>query len=175
MFEKFKGSVGVGAFFLMLGACGAQVVRNATAPPVTVPVAKDQRKAEREAKSRVGGPDVRDVLPANGQGLVGGNGVVEPADRETRVASQVSAVVAEVLVVEGQQVKKGDVLVKLEDGVERASFSAAAADLAGERANFTRVQRGVRVEDRESVAAEAQAAKSRSELSAGIQIGRAHV
>lgn len=168
MFEKFKGSFRVAAFFLLLGACGTQIVRNATAQPVTVPVEKDQQKATREAKSRVGGADVRDTLPANGQGLVAGNGVVEPADRETRVASQVSAVVAEVLVIEGQKVKKGDVLVQLEDGVERAALRSAEADLAGERANYTRVQRGVRVEDKESVVADAQAAKSRADLSASI-------
>ena len=126
------------------------------------------KKAEREAKSRVGGVDVRDALNEVGPSVVGGNGVVEPADRETRVAAQVTAVVAEVLVKEGQRVKQGDVLVQLENGVELAALKSAEADLAAEKANLTRVLRGVRVEDRDAVAAEAQAAKSRAELSAGI-------
>jgi HlyD family secretion protein len=168
MLDKIPGSVRVIAFLLLLGSCGAQIVRNATAAPVTEPIAKDEKKSEREAKSRVGGPDLKDALPTSGPGVVGGNGVVEPADRETKVAAQVSAVISEVLVQEGQQVKKGDVLVQLENGVERAVLSASEADLAAERANLTRVQRGVRVEDKDAVAADAQAAKSRADLSAGI-------
>ena len=168
MLHKIPGSVRVIAFLLLLGSCGAQIVRNATAQPVTVPVAKDEKKAEREAKSRVGGPDLRDALPASGPGVVGGNGVVEPADRETRVAAQVTAVVTDVLVQEGQRVKKGEVLVQLENGVEQAALRSAEADLAAERANFSRVARGVRVEDKEAVEAEAQASRSRAELSAGI-------
>lgn len=170
MLDKIPGSVRVVAFLLLLGSCGAQIIRNAVAQPVTVPVAKDEQKSERVAKSRVGGPDVRDALAASGPGIVGGNGVVEPADRETKVAAQVSAVVAEVLVREGQVVKKGDVLVQLEDGVERAVLRSSEADLAAERANLTRVQRGVRVEDKDAVAADAAAAKSRAELSAGILV-----
>lgn len=170
MLDQIPGSVRVIAFLLMLGSCGAQIVRNATAAPVTVPIAQDEKKAEREAKSRVGGADVKDALPSTGPGVVGGNGVVEPADRETKVAAQVTAVVAGVLVHEGQQVKQGEVLVQLEDGVERAVLSAAEADLGAERANLTRVQRGVRVEDKDAVAAEAQAAKSRADLSAGILV-----
>ncbi|MDP1823702.1 MAG: HlyD family efflux transporter periplasmic adaptor subunit [Archangium sp.] len=170
MLDKVPGSVRVVAFLLLLGSCGAQIVRNATAQPVTVPVAKDGKKAERDAKPRGGGADERDALPASGPGVVGGNGVVEPADRETKVAAQVSAVVADVLVREGQQVKKGAALVQLEDGVERAQLQSAEADLAAERANLTRVQRGVRVEDKDAVAADAQAAKSRADLSAGILV-----
>ena len=69
MLHKIPGSVRVIAFLLLLGSCGAQIVRNATAQPVTVPVAKDEKKAERDAKSRVGGPDVRDALPASGPGV----------------------------------------------------------------------------------------------------------
>lgn len=168
MLHKIPGSVRVIAFLLLLGSCGAQIVRNATAQPVTVPVAKDEKKAEREATSRVGGADLRDALPASGPRVVGGNGVVEPADRETRVAAQVTAVVAEVLVQEGQRVKKGDVLVQLENGVELAALRAAEADLAAERANFSRVAKGVRVEDKDAVEAEAQASRSRAELSNGI-------
>lgn len=168
MMEKFPRVLRVGVFLLLLGTCGAQIVRNATAQPVTVPVEKDQEKARREAKSREGGPDVRDALPPTGAALVGGNGVVEPADRETKVASQVNAVVADVLVREGQQVKKGDVLVQLDDNVERAALRSAEADLAGERANLSRVQKGVRMEDRDAASADAEAAKSRADLSAGI-------
>lgn len=168
MLDKIPGGARVAMFFLLLGTCGAQIVRNATAAPVTAPIAKDERKAERVATSRVGGVDVRDALPDTSAGVVGGNGVVEPADRETRVAAQVSAVVQAVGVREGQRVTKGELLVQLEDGVERAALQSAEAELAGERANLSRVLKGVRVEDRDAVAADAQAAKARAELSAGV-------
>lgn len=168
MLDKIPGPLRVVAFVLLLGSCGVQIVRNATAAPVTEPVEKDVKKAEREAKSRVGGEDVRDALHPVGATVVGGNGVVEPADRETRVAAQVNAVVAEVLVVEGQQVKRGDLLVQLANAVEQAALRSAEGELAGEKANFARVARGVRVEDKDAVAAEAQAARSRAELSASI-------
>ena len=168
MFERIKSRLGVVVFVLLLGSCGAQIVRNATAAPVTAPVEKDVTKAGREAKSRVGGADAKDPLPESGPKLVGGNGIVEPKDRETKVAAQVTAVVAEVRVQEGQVVKQGDVMVQLENAVEAAQLQAAEAELAAEKANLTRVQRGVRVEDRDAVEAEAQAARQRAELSAGI-------
>ncbi len=170
MLDKIPGSVRVVLFFLVLGSCGVQIVRNATAAPVTVPLAKDEKKAERVAVSRVGGADARGELPPSSKSVVGGNGVVEPADRETRVAAQVTAVVASVAVHERDHVKKGDLLVQLEDGVERAALRSAEADLAGETANLARVQKGVRVEDKDAVAADAQAAKSRAELSAGVLV-----
>lgn len=170
LLQQYSGRLQLVVFVLALATCGGQIVRNATAAPVTEPVAKDEKKAEREAVSRVGGVDLKDPLPENGKGVVGGNGVVEPKDRETRVAAQVTAVVAAVLVTEGAHVKKGDVLVQLEDTVERAALKSAEADLAGERANLNRVQKGVRVEDKDAVAADAQAAKSRADLSASVLV-----
>ncbi len=168
--SRYAGRLQLLVFALMLATCGSQIVRNATAAPVTEPIAKDEKKSQREAISRVGGVDLKDALPENGKGVVGGNGVVEPADRETRVAAQVTAVVAAVLVTEGAHVKKGDLLVQLEDGVERAALKSAEADLAAERANLSRVLKGVRVEDKDAVAADAQAAKSRAELSASVLV-----
>ena len=85
-------SIRSAAVLLALGTCGVQIVRGAAAPPVTEPVAKDAEKSKRVAVSRVGGPDVHAPLPEAGA-QVGGNGVVEPADRETKVAAQVTAVI----------------------------------------------------------------------------------
>ncbi|MBX7102227.1 MAG: efflux RND transporter periplasmic adaptor subunit [Myxococcaceae bacterium] len=168
MFDRLPSFVRVGLFCLLLGTCGAQIARNAMAAPVTEPVAKDVKKAEREAASRVGGPDVKAPLPAVGPGVVGGNGVVEPAGQETKVAAQVSAVVKAVLVHEGQQVKAGEVLVQLEDAFEAAALQAAEADLVAERANLARVLKGLRVEDKDAAQGEAQAAKARADLSSGV-------
>jgi HlyD family secretion protein len=155
-------------FSLLIGTCGVQIARNAVAAPVTVPVQKDVLKAEREAKSRVPGPDERAPLPEAGPQVVGGNGVVEPAQRETKVAGQATGVVRAVRVQEGDQVKAGDVLVQLDDSVEAATLAAAEAELAGERANLARTLKGLRLEDKDAAAADAQAAKSRAELSASV-------
>lgn len=158
----------VAGFSLLLGTCGLQIARNALAAPVTAPVQKDAAKAERTAASRVGGPDERLPLPAVGDEVVGGNGVVEPAQRETNVAAQSTAVVQAVLVKEGDHVKTGDVLVQLANGVETAALAAAEAELEGERATLGRTLKGLRVEDVDAATAEAQAAKSRAELSASV-------
>lgn len=158
----------VAGFSLLLGTCGLQIARNALAAPVTTPVQKDVVKAERTAVSRVGGVDERLPLPELGDDVVGGNGEVEPAHRETRVAAQNTAVVQAVLVREGEHVKAGDVLVQLANGVEKAALAAAEAELEGERANYTRTLKGLRMEDVAAAIAEAQAAKSRAELSSSV-------
>ncbi len=168
--NTLRKSAGLVVFFLALGTCGAQIVRAATAPPVTAPLAKDGVKAERTAISRTGGTDVTAALP-EAKDRVGGNGVVEPADRETRLAAQVSAVVRRVLVKEGEWVKQGALLVQLANEGELASLQGAVADLAAEKATLSRTLKGLRVEDREAVAAESQVAQSRSELSTGV-LGR---
>lgn len=167
MLNKLPKSLRTVFFFLLLGTCGLQISRTATAEPVTVPLHKDVLKGEREAVSRTGGADVKAPLPDNGA-LVGGNGVVEPADREVRIAAQVSAVVSKVLVKEGDHVKAGQVLLTLNSGVEQAALAAAEADAAAERANSERAQRGLRVEDRDAISAEADAARSRADLSQGV-------
>jgi HlyD family secretion protein len=115
----------------------------------------------------VGGPDVTAPLP-EGEGRVGGNGIVEPAQRETKVAAQVSAVVRGVQVKEGQHVQAGDLLVQLDDAVEQAAQASAQADLDAERATLARTLRGLRVEDRDQVAAEARALQAKAELSASV-------
>ncbi len=163
MFQKFPGSVRIALFVVMLATCGAQIVRAATAPSVTQPVASDNDKSQRTAVSRVGGEDVRTVIPAQGK-WIGGNGVVEPAARETKVAAQVTALVQRVLVKEGDQVEVGQMLVELANTVELAAFQATEAEAAAERANLSRALKGLRIEDRDAVSAEARAARSKADL-----------
>lgn len=164
--QRYAKTIQTSLFLLMLGTCGFQVARSATADPVTVPVAKDKDKSTREAVSRVGGVDTKAPLAA-GPNLIGGNGIVEPAGRETKVAAQVTAVVSRVLVEEGAMVKDGDVLVQLASASENAAVAVANADVAAEKANLARVSNGLRVEDLDALAADADAAKARSALSAG--------
>jgi len=152
-------------FLLLLGSCGLQLVRAATSVPVTTPITKDVVKSGREAVSRVGGEDVRAPL-ADQPGLVGGNGIVEPAERETRVAAQVTAVVQKVLVREGATVKAGDVLVELANATERAQVAAAEADVAQERAHLQRTNNGMRAEEQDALEADRDAARARAARSA---------
>jgi len=154
-------------FGVLLATCGLQLVRTAVAAPVTQPVAKDGVTADRVAISRVGGGDAQAPLVEPGP-LVGGNGVVEPAARETNIAAQVTAVIRQVLVKEGGHVKAGEALVQLSNGVELASLQAAEADVTAEKANLARTLKGLRLEDRDAVAAEASAARSRAELAASV-------
>jgi HlyD family secretion protein len=171
MLKRIPTSARTAAFLLLLATCVVQIGRSALADPATTPIAKDVTKSERVAPSRVGGPDVQAPLPEGGAGVVGGNGVVEPAQRETRVAAQVSAVVRAVLVEEGRHVDAGTLLVQLDDAVEQAALAAAEAEAEAERATLARTLRGLRLEDRDQVAAEAQSLQAKSELSASV-LGR---
>jgi HlyD family secretion protein len=168
MLKRIPTSARTAAFLLLLATCGVQIARTALAGPSTTPIAKDVAKSDRVAASRVGGVDAQAPLPEGGAGVVGGNGIVEPAQRETRVAAQVSAVVRVVAAVEGQHVDAGTLLVQLDDTVEQAVLSGAHAELDAERATLARTLRGLRVEDRDQVAAEAQSLQARAELSASV-------
>ncbi|MBL8952079.1 MAG: HlyD family efflux transporter periplasmic adaptor subunit [Myxococcaceae bacterium] len=159
--------LGVATFALLVGTCGAQIVRNAVAEPVTTPLEPDRQNAMRDAKSTVPGRDERDAL-SPGASWVGANGVVEPIGRETRLAAQVTAVVTKVRVSDGQAVKAGDLLVQLDDGAERAALAAAEAEVLAEKSTLSRLLKGSRGEDKEAVGQEAAAAQSRAELSASI-------
>ncbi|MEN9799269.1 MAG: hypothetical protein RL653_2965, partial [Pseudomonadota bacterium] len=167
MVQRIPRPVRAVLLFSALAFMGVQVVRTATAGPATLPRENDVKKAERTAVSRSGGVDERSALPPGGD-VVGGNGVVEPLDRETRVAAQVTAVVERVLVREGERVEPGALLVQLAASVEKAALQAAEAELAAERATWARTQKGLRGEDREAVAAESDAARARAELSTAV-------
>jgi HlyD family secretion protein len=151
------------AMFLAMFALLGVVVRGVAAGPPTVPTAKDAAKAERDVAPPAGGDDRR-ALPSGA--LVGGNGIVEPRQRETRLAGAASGVVSVIHVKEGDKVAEGDVLLELESLVEKAAIVAAQADLAQAQANLDRTARGLRPEDRAATASDAAAAKARADLSA---------
>jgi HlyD family secretion protein len=123
--------------------------------------AEDRITAEREIP--VPGVDERTAAPDGA--WVGGNGVVEPADRETRVAGQVGGRVAKVAVQEGQKVEPGAVLVELETATEAANLASAAASVEQAQAALDRVLSGSRAEDIRAARADAAAAKARAEAS----------
>ncbi len=136
------------------------VTRSVIAAPPTVATAKEIDKAKREVP---GARDERATLPDGN--YVAGNGIVEPADREIKVAATVAGRIAKLLVKEGDFVAAGTPLAQLDDAVELAALDAADGELSVARAELTRVSRGLRKEDVEAIVAESNNAKARSELS----------
>ena len=132
------------------------IVRTVRAGAATAPELGDAQHAER---TLAGG------APAKGAHLVGGNGIVEPAGREVKLASQVTGVVSAVHVKEGDVVVAGAPLIELESSQQRAAAVAADADVALANAELSRMLNGLRGEDVEATIAESDAAKSRADLS----------
>ena len=142
------------------------IYKTVAAGPANVARPSDRAAAAREIPAKGGGPDDRETLAP--PGYVSGNGVVEPADRETRVAGQVPGRIAAIRVEERDTVKAGTPLVELEGATERAALDAAEADVAVQAALLARAARGLRAEDVEALVNEAGAAKARADNSAEI-------
>jgi HlyD family secretion protein len=114
--------------------------------------ATDEDKAAAAADyAPATGLDVKVGLPVAGE--VGGAGAIEPLDRPVSLAPEVSGVVAEVLVQEGQTVTQGQDLVRLHDATARADTDAARAEARVASAEVTAVR------------ADADAASARADLS----------
>jgi HlyD family secretion protein len=146
----------------VLGMLGL-VVRSLAAGPAYNPRAKDVAGADRAVQPPAGTTDERAPLPA--PGVVGGAGIVEPAEREARLAGASAGVISSIKAKEGDHVKQGDVLLELESSLEEAALRTAEADLASADATLARTVNGQRVEDRDAATAEASSAKARSDLS----------
>jgi HlyD family secretion protein len=142
---------------------GFSVIKALASGPATVSTAADAAKAERVAVPTTGGADDRGTPPVSGR--VAGNGMVEPAQREVKVAAAVPGLITRVLAVEGQRVEAGAPLVELESSAENAALAAAEADLNVSQSELTRVRKGLRDEDVDAAVADAEAARARSELS----------
>jgi HlyD family secretion protein len=152
--------VGAAAVTLVLATT---VVRAVSGQPSTVARPSDAARSARVLAN----PNARaepQREPAS-LGWISGNAVIEPADREVRIAAAVPGRVREVLVQEGARVHRGDALIELDAEPERAALAAAEADVAVSRAELTRTQRGNRREDQDASIAEADAARARAELS----------
>ncbi len=147
---------------LLLVMFAVNVVRYLLAPsPERV------RAQDREAGARVvAGADDADPLPSGR--WVGGNAIVEPRDRETKVAAAVPGRIARIAVTEGQRVEAGAVLVELESVVEQAAVAVADAEIAAAQAELSRLTRGSRSEDVDAANAEADAARARASLATSV-------
>jgi HlyD family secretion protein len=154
--------LGLAAFALM----AFSLYKTVASGPANVARASDRQEAAREIPAKGGGTDDRDTLAPGGS--VSGNGVVEPSDRETRVAGPVAARIAVIHVKERDVVAAGAPLAELESATEGAALDAAEADVAVQSAILTRTARGMRPEDVEALVAEAGAAKARAENAAQV-------
>lgn len=151
------------AFFVLMAVNAQKLLR---AEPPTTPRPTDVAAATRTAAPPPGTLDERDRPPPAGS--VSGNGVIEPARPETRVGAALAGRIAAVAVAEGQRVSPGDVLVEFEQEVEKASLTAAEADVAAARAQLLRSVRGNRSEDVAAALADADTARARADLSRGV-------
>ena len=138
------------------------IVKSATGGPQTIPNAKDVKLSERLEKPENGG-DERTQVPEGD--YVAGNGVVEPADRETKVAGELSGRIATIAVREGDKVELGAIIAELENSAEKAALAAAESDVETSRAELTRTLKGLRQEDVEAVVADTESMRAKAELS----------
>lgn len=154
----------------ILGLSAVSVGKALAGADPTIPRAADAQTSKRSLAT----DDEKLFVPKGS--WASGQGVVEPKDRETKVAGAVPGRIARVLVVEGQRVAKGDVLIELDAVVENASIAIAEADVARDEADLSRVAAGERWEDRTAADEEAKAAAARAAQSAGVleRTKRAH-
>jgi HlyD family secretion protein len=151
---------------VFFGFMAFRVERMLSAQP-TKPRDKDIAKAAGTVQPGNGAVDERNVTAPEGANL-SGNGVVEPKTQETNVGAAVAGRIANVAAVEGALVKAGDILVELDNAVEKAALAAANADIEAARASLSRVVRGSRSEDVKAALADAETAKARAELSKSV-------
>jgi len=159
-------------FLLVLGVVVSfttfQAVQLLDAQPPTTPRPGDIAKAGRTAAPPVGQVDERELAPP--LAIVSGNGVVEPAQPETRVGAPTAGTIARIAVGETTRVPAGEVLVELDRRIEAAALAAAESDVLGARAELDRAIRGSRAEDIKAVRADADAARARAELAKGVLV-----
>lgn len=151
-----------GAIAMML----ASVARTALSGPPDDARPADIEKAKRLANAPDNAADVKGApLAPAGERLIAGNGVVEPAGREVKVAGATPGRIATIQVNEGDKVEKDAVLVTLDNSAESAALLAAEADFSAATAEASRTMRGLRKEDVDAVSEEAKAASARAEQS----------
>jgi multidrug resistance efflux pump len=84
---------------------------------------------------------------------VAANGVVEGARPEISMRTEVVGCIASVYVRENQDVKKGDLLVELENGFQREQVAKAKAEVDIAKAELDRLRNGERAEKRQALRA----------------------
>lgn len=137
------------ALLVLVGGGGYVVYSRATAP---VPV--------RVARPRVETVGPGAEVPPGTEVLTAG-GYIVPRDR-VEISSKILGRVADVLVERGDHVRRGDILVRIEDHEFQAQVDLAAAQVASARARLEELEAGSRPQ--EIAAADATLASSEAEL-----------
>jgi HlyD family secretion protein len=86
--------------------------------------------------------------PAQSEPLIAGPGRVEPVSEDIAIGSELSGKLRSVLVEEGDQIRKGQVLAVLENDDYRAEVLAAQADVSAKEATLRKVVNGARSQER---------------------------
>jgi multidrug resistance efflux pump len=124
-------------------------------------------------------PDAAAQPPAVGRpAVLVAPGRVEPVRDPVKLAFEAQGRIAEILVDEGDAVKQGQVLARLDDRLAKARVAAAEAQLAQARARHLGARRGPRREDIAAARAEAEAAAAAAahrgaEQARSAQLGQA--
>lgn len=105
------------------------------------------------ATEKVGKQDITEMVPASGK--------IQPI-REVKISPDVSGEVVELMVKEGQRVKKGDVLAKIKPDIYKANYEQVAASVNSQRANFANAQ--ARLAQAEAQFLNAESSYKRSEI-----------
>jgi HlyD family secretion protein len=97
-------------------------------------------------------PQARPVVSAPSSspysGQLAGLGVVEPASKFLKLAPNISGIVMEINVVEGQEVKKGDVLFSIDDREAKAQKPLAEARLEAAKLNEDELKTNLEIYER---------------------------
>jgi HlyD family secretion protein len=149
-----------------VAALAFSIIKSVAAGPANVARPSDTANAAKDVPPPAGAGD--DRAPLAPHGYVSGNGIIEPADRETKVAGQAAGRIAVVDVKEGDVVEAGTALVELEGTPEKTALDAAEADVEVQTAMLLRTAQGMRKEDVEALIDEAGAAKARAEMSSEV-------
>jgi len=91
--------------------------------------------------------------PIPGDYIVAAPGRIEPISEEIRVSSAMTGLLKELLVREGDKVRRGDVLARLENEDYQASLAKAEADLRLYEAELKRLLNGARATERRAALA----------------------
>lgn len=130
------------------------------------PGAKDIARSGRVLSPKEG---VDERMPAMDPKMVSGSGIIEPQERETKVAAASAGLILRIHVKEGQVVQAGQLLVEMESSAERMAAESAREEIESARRDLDKVKAGERPETIAAVqedleAARAKAAQSREAM-----------
>lgn len=97
------------------------------------------RSASNEAADKFSGLDIAEAVRSDIEAWVSAPGVIEPKYK-VDIKSKASGEILEIPLEEGDEVKKGDILIKLDPAVEKRSVSRAKAGLSAARAKVSRAR-----------------------------------